>query len=188
FLTITPDRAVQACSFSTARHPFENFAQLKEIYTRLRRDKPLAGVGGCTRAAFPEAAAPLSDNTVWLWSERAGNNSSTYTMLADFCDAQTAQDAAEILQKFFDDVHRYYKQWNQDNGLDTDTLWRATQAEGLPPPVADFIERYELDVSSYTHGVKDNVDAPTIVGVGRQLLLHHSYCMSFDSRFFQVFF
>lgn len=188
FLTITPDRAVQACSFSTQRHPFETFAELKALHAALRQARPAADTGGCTRAAFSQQPPAVEANTVWLWQDRAGNNSSTYTLLAEFCDPQTAQDAAEILQQFFADVHRFYKKWSIANGADHRTQWRSAQAMALPPPVVDFIEKYELDVTTYQHGILDNTNAPTIVGLGRQLLLHHQYCLGLDTALFRVFF
>ena len=189
FLTITPDRAVQACSFSTERHPFETFEDLKAIYSRLRQERPEARVGGCTRSMFSRPAPQAASDTVWLWSERAGNNSSTYTLIASFCDEQTARDAAEILQSFFADVHRFYREWGVKNNVDlSSSLWGVTNIMELPQPVVDFISRYEMPIDRYEHGIKSSPDAPTIVGVGKQLLLYHGYNLGLDTRFFQVFF
>ncbi len=56
FLVITPDRAVQPCSFHHERIPFATFAELRAIYEQLRARRPAASVAGCTRAAFATTA------------------------------------------------------------------------------------------------------------------------------------
>jgi hypothetical protein len=59
FLVITPDRAIQPCSFHHARISFETFDDLRRIYGDLRERRPRAAIEGCTRAQFGAAAPDL---------------------------------------------------------------------------------------------------------------------------------
>ena len=59
FLVITPDRAVQPCSFHPERIPFETFAELQAIYEQLRVRRPESSVTGCTRRLFTVAKAEV---------------------------------------------------------------------------------------------------------------------------------
>ncbi len=52
FLVITPDRAIQPCSFHHERIPFSTFADLQRIYFELQSRRPPAMIGGCTRQDF----------------------------------------------------------------------------------------------------------------------------------------
>ena len=55
FLVITPDRAVQPCSFHSEKMPFKTLEELKAIYQRFRGERRASPIVGCTRSLFSGA-------------------------------------------------------------------------------------------------------------------------------------
>ena len=70
------------------------FAELQAIYHRLRSERPEAQIRGCTRAHFRKTVPAgkttpnAANNNRWMWTERAGNNSTAYPLIAGSCDEQ----------------------------------------------------------------------------------------------------
>ena len=194
FLVITPDRAVQACSFGAARIPFSTFDELQAIYARLRAARPAAEVGGCTRACFSgQAPAPPVVDTMWQWSARAANNSGDFTLIGEFTDASTARAAAAELRQLYAEIHDYFHAWNREHGVDARTFWAANAEhrgppDGVPPPVAAFVARHHLGLDEYDHGITDSTDLPTIVALGCHLLIFHRYNLSLDLDLLEAFY
>ena len=63
-LMITPDKQVQACSFAREKTPFETIDDLRRIWSEMRRDRPHARTGGCTRELFPKSDARVVSDRV----------------------------------------------------------------------------------------------------------------------------
>src|SRR5262249_17927048 len=59
FLTITPDKRVEACSFHHESPRFETLEDLARIWEEMRARRAPARIGGCTRRAFEGARRPL---------------------------------------------------------------------------------------------------------------------------------
>ena len=100
-LVITPDQAVQPCSFHQEKIPFRTIAELKEIYHDLRQRRPATSVCGCTRSLFAECQSDTtaSGSRFWVWNARASNNSGDWTIVGRFETADEARQAAESLRE-----------------------------------------------------------------------------------------
>lgn len=192
FLAIAPDRTAHACSFSSRRFPFETIEDLQRIWTHLCDARPPADAEGCTRERFAALGqvACCSVDTVWQWSARASNNSGDSTVLAEFCDDATAELAASELRRFFEELHRFYRDLNQERGFAEDTFWNAVRVcdDEVPPPVAEFARKHGFKLETYSHGIRDTTETPTVASFGKQLALYHDYLMGFDSVFLERYF
>lgn len=116
FVSITPDRRVQSCSFQDASFPVESAADVLRIWSRERDALAQASArDGCARAV----AAPMDGGggpraaSVRVWQQFSGNNSGECIMVARF---ETAEDAekylAELLPGFVAD-EAYSAAWRE---------------------------------------------------------------------------
>jgi MoaA/NifB/PqqE/SkfB family radical SAM enzyme len=190
FLVITPDRAVQACSFANTRHPFETFEDLRRIYTELRAQRPEAGVPGCTRSLFVPGKAPASDReSAWVWRAAASNNSGDWTIAARFCDADTATRVAESLRELAR-AHEAFlaspegEKWIEDLGYD---------GSHPTPPLSRFAEAHGFDWKAHGEGLwweENGCGAPVLTAgaIGDAVIVYHPYCMGLPETPFRTFF
>lgn len=93
FVTITPDRRLQACSFQDDGQPFVDAADLLQQW-RARHASLLAPSRrrGCARLAggAPAAQTPSVADGVRVWQAFSGNNSSECHLVGRFADAASA--------------------------------------------------------------------------------------------------
>lgn len=195
FLVITPDRAVQACSFADRRTPFDTFADLARIYAELRAQRPAANVSGCTRPLFvmQEAAAvapPPAREAAWVWQAAASNNSGDWTIVARFCDEATAAQAAREIGAL-GRAHDAFlaseegKVWLQQNYYDSTVP---------TPPLLELAQRHGIDWETVRPDEGLNWEAAgegapvlTAGAVGNAMVVFHPYCMFLPDNFFQMY-
>ena len=194
FLVITPDRAIQPCSFHHTRIPFETFDDLRRIYTELRERRPLAEIGGCTRDQFAAAApaAPAVDATpreeLWTWHARAANNSGDWTIVGRFNDQTAAQRVADELRALAREHDAFLasaegQAWLESNGYDG----------SLPtPPLRAFAARhgFEWPHDGGLWWEEDGGGAPVLTAgvVGDAVVVFHPYCMGLSEDGFRMLF
>ncbi len=183
FLVITPDRAVQPCSFHHERIPFETFSDLQVIHADLRARRASACIDGCTRASFVERPQPAG---VFVWKVRASNNSGTYTVLGRFATTDEAVCTAVSLEE----VAQAHVQWLQTH---PDFERYDAKSEHVPatPPLLEFGRAHGFawdeglwwecddghDMQSFSAHVIDNT-----------VIIHHPYAMGSGWRNFEKFF
>jgi hypothetical protein len=191
FLVITPDRAVQPCSFHADRIPFESFEDLKAIYERFRSQRPASSVAGCTRRLFSTAVSevPAQTPAVWVWQARASNNSGDWTIVGRFQTAERAQEAAKSLRELAR-AHEAFlaspegHQWLEKNDY----------MGNIPsPPLRIFGELHGFDWTGKSDGLwweGDGFDAPVLTAgaVGSSIVVYHPYCMGLPEHPFKEFF
>jgi MoaA/NifB/PqqE/SkfB family radical SAM enzyme len=186
FLVITPDRAVQACSFSTEKFSFDSFAELQAIYRQLQTRKPAALISGCTRSLFRKVAAPQPTAAAWVWQARASNNSGDWTIAAKFCDVQTAQQAAQSLRELAraheqflasDEGQAFVEGNGYDGSIPTPTLKEFGRAHG-----------FEWDEGLWWE--EDGCGAPVLTAgvIGDTVVVYHPYCMGLQEAPFRELF
>lgn len=97
FVTVTPDRRLQACSFQDDGLPFVDAADLlrrwREQHERLAAAAPRRGCARHEREALPgdrSVDAPPAAG-IRVWQAFSGNNSSECHLVARFADAESAQ-------------------------------------------------------------------------------------------------
>jgi len=191
FLVITPDQAVQPCSFHHERVPFETIEDLKAIYLDLRTRKPATSTPGCTRTLFPlTVAAPSRPNArFFVWQAYGSNNSGDWTIVGRFRTPDGAKKAAQSLREL-SRAHEAYlasaagQQWLNDNGY----------YGGIPsPPLRQFGEAHGFDWSAKKEGLwweEDGCGAPVLTAgaVGDAVVVYHRYCMGLPETPFRRFF
>jgi hypothetical protein len=190
FLVITPDQAVQPCSFHHERIPFETFDELRRIYDELRQRRPAASVGGCTRRQFvPLAPTRTASRGVWFWQARASNNSGDWTIVGRFRSVELAQQAAEALRRL-SRAHEAFlaspegQAWIEDH--DYYGLWPT-------PPIQEFGKAHGFEWSGDGEGLwweEDGCGAPVLTAgaVGDAVVVYHPYCMGLPEGPFREFF
>jgi hypothetical protein len=191
FLVITPDRAVQPCSFHHERIPFETLDDLQRIYAELRARKPAAAIGGCTRSAFvPVEAAPRDPEVdAYVWTAHSSNNSGDWTIVGEFKTAEEAKKAAESLRELARSHEAFLASpeghaWMERNEYDG----------SIPsPPVRAFGEAHGFKWEKAGEGLwweEVGAGAPVLTAgaVGRTVVVYHPYCMGLPKGPFKRFF
>jgi MoaA/NifB/PqqE/SkfB family radical SAM enzyme len=191
FLVITPDRAVQPCSFHHQRIPFETFEELQAIYGDLRARREKASIPGCKRPLFidlPSDGLPAAPGR-WVWHARASNNSGDWTIVGRFQTTEEAQQAAESLRELAR-AHEAFlaspegQQWLKGHGYDG----------SLPtPPLRLFGQEHGFDWTGENDGLcweEDGCGAPVLTAgaVGNAIVIYHPYCGGLPERPFREFF
>jgi len=190
FLVITPDRAIQPCSFHQERIAFETFEDLQAVYRQLRARRPAAEARGCTRTLFsllPTVAEPTPG--VFLWHAHSSNNSGYYTILGRFETKDAAQKVAESLREL---ARAHETFLASPEGHD----WiKAREYDGSypTPPLQQFGEAHGFDWSKYGDGLwweQDGVGAPvlTVGAIENTVVVYHVYCMGLPEEPFRAFF
>lgn len=194
FLVITPDRAIQPCSFHHARIPFETFDDLRRIYTELREHRPLAEIRGCTRDEFAEAARESQASheprreELWAWHARAANNSGDWTIVGRFNDPADAQRIADELRALAREHEAFLaseagQDYVKSNGYDG----------SIPtPPLRAFGARhgFEWPDDGGLWWEEDGSSAPVLTAgtVGDAVVVYHPYCMGLPEDAFRTLF
>jgi MoaA/NifB/PqqE/SkfB family radical SAM enzyme len=190
FLVITPDQAIQPCSFHHERIPFEDFDDLQRIYADLRSRRPVAQIDGCTRQQFVQLnpPAPVSSSGIWLWHARSSNNSADCTIVGRFRSVDLARQAAEALRQLsraheaflanpegqvWLEEHDYYGSWPT-------------------PPLQQFGKAHGFDWSKEGEGLwweEDGCGAPVLTAgnVGDAVVVYHPYCMGLPEEPFRQY-
>ena len=192
FLVITPDRAIQPCSFHHERIPFATFEELRTIYHEMRLRRPPAQIGGCTRRLFvtPRSSGPEPTQTrAWTWQARAANNSGDWTIIGRFSSETQAARVAQGLQEL---ARRHEAFLASEAGR----IWvEEHDYEGtMPtPPLQDFGQRHGFDWSQDGDGLwweEDGAGAPVLTAgvVGDAVVVYHPYCMGLPEDPFRTFF
>jgi len=194
FLVITPDRAVQPCSFHHERIPFDTFDELRSIYGNFRLQRQSACVRGCTRqlfslpsiSTFPEK--PLH-NSIWIWQAHASNNSGDWTIVGRFQNAGAAEKACKSLQELAR-AHEAFMSSPEGHAW----IVNNDYACGIPtPPLQEFGRQHGFDWTEENDGLdweEIGCGAPmlTVGVVGDTVVVYHPYCMGLPERPFQDFF
>jgi hypothetical protein len=189
FLVITPDRAVQPCSFHHERTPFETFEDLQAIYAGLRCRRPATTTPGCTRAEFTRVESSSRSLGVWAWQARAGNNSGDWTIVGRFREATDASKAAEALRELAR-AHEAFLASPEGNQWLIDNQYHG----GIPtPPLRKFGEAHGFDWTKDGEGLwweEDGAGAPVLTAgaVGKTVVVYHPYCMGLPEEPFRKFF
>lgn len=187
-LVITPDRAVQPCSFHHERIPFETFDELKAIYADLRRRRPAANVLGCTRPQFVNLSTrPVQTSTgVWAWSARSSNNSGDWTIVGRFQDATQAVEAAELLRQLSRAHEAFLASIEGQVWLDKHT------DDDPSPPMQQFGADHGFRWTKSGTGLsweENAAGAPVLTAgaVGDCVVVYHRYCMELPEVPFREF-
>jgi MoaA/NifB/PqqE/SkfB family radical SAM enzyme len=179
FLVITPDRAVQPCSFHQERVPFETFEDLKRIYLEMRVRKPEARIQGCTRARFQPAAA-LVDG-VYLWQAYASNNSGDATIVGRFRTSGEAERAAAAVRELAS-AHEHFLASPEN------AEWDEIQPT---PPMRKFGEAhgFEWPEDEGMSWEEQAWGAPQLTAgaVSNHVVLYHHYCVGLPTGAFGKF-
>jgi MoaA/NifB/PqqE/SkfB family radical SAM enzyme len=180
FLVITPDRAVQPCSFHHERVPFETFEDLKRIYLDMRVRKPEARIQGCTRANFQPATA-LGDG-VYLWQAHASNNSGDATIVGRFRTSDEAERAATALRELASAHERFLSSQGNEE-------WDEFEPT---PPMRTFGEAhgFEWPDDEGMSWEEQAWGAPRLTAgaVANHVVLYHHYCMGLPAGALGQFF
>ena len=117
FISITPDRRVQSCSFQDASLPIASADDVLRIWRERRAEllRP-SSRDGCARAGAPRAiedVVPPGGTSVRVWRSFSGNNSGECIMVARFATVADA-DAylAELLPGYVPDAE-YSAAWRE---------------------------------------------------------------------------
>jgi hypothetical protein len=156
FLTVTPDRRLQACSFQDEALPFVDAA---DALRRWRAGRgPLSAASprrGCARQERRERLmGPRGTTGLRVWQAFSGNNSSECHLVARFRDEA---DAERLLARLTGLPRTEVAPW-----------WELFEREGVAGPYMRYEERH------HTYGF----EPPESVGVvGRALVAHHDYTL-----------
>lgn len=191
FLVITPDQAMQPCSFHHERIPFADFDELRAIWADLAARRSAARVGGCTRSDFvPVTELRPSAPEQFVWHARAGNNSGAWTIVARFCSDEEASSAAAALREL-SRAHEIFLASSEGQAF-----LEANDYDGsIPtPPLRAFGEAHGFDWSQDGDGLwweEDGCGAPVLTAgaLGDTVVVYHPYCMGLPeeplARFFR---
>jgi MoaA/NifB/PqqE/SkfB family radical SAM enzyme len=189
FLVITPDRAVQPCSFHHERIPFETFEDLRAIHAGLRSRRPATTAPGCTRAEFVWLGSQSRSVGVWFWQERAGNNSGDWTIVGRFREASDASRAAEALRELARAHEAFLASPEGYQWLIASEYF----GNNPTPPLRKFGDAHGFDWTKDGDGLwweEDGAGAPvlTVGAVGQTVVVYHPYCMGLPEEPFRKFF
>jgi MoaA/NifB/PqqE/SkfB family radical SAM enzyme len=191
FLVITPDRAVQPCSFHHERIPFETFEDLTAIYHDLRARKPATHTSGCTRTLFPllPSTPTRPAARVFVWQAYGSNNSGDWTIVGRFRTQEEAQRAAQSLRELARAHEAYLASAEGQESI------KANGYDGsIPtPPLRQFGEAHGFDWSRPGDGLwweEDGSGAPVLTAgaVGDSVVVYHPYCMGLPEEPFRQLF
>ena len=175
FLVITPDQAVQACSFDRGRIPFADFSELESIYHDLREQRAGLPVGGCTRSDFSPHDTP---DGVFLWEAFASNNSGSYTLLGEFRTPEDASRAAQLVDTL---LRAHARHLCHDRSPITDWILAQFKSFHVPPsaPLRAFGIRNEVVWQPAPYWNEGHMeDEPVeVAAFGNQLGVDFGYCL-----------
>lgn len=190
-LVITPDQAIQPCSFHHEKIPFASIEDLQAIYQDLRRRRPQANVCGCTRSRFAAVPPPElpAAGKLWMWRARASNNSGDWTSVGRFQTPEQARQAAESLRELSraheaflasPEGHQWLVEHNYYGSFPT-------------PPLELFGQQHGFDWDQEGQGLwweEDGTGAPVLTAgaVGNCVVVYHPYCMGLPEQVFRDFF
>lgn len=179
-LVITPDRAVQPCSFHHERIRFDSFEDLQRIYSDFRNRKPAATINGCTRADFQPVAPPPP--SVYLWHAHASNNSGDATIVGRFRTAAEAERAAAAIREVAAAHERFMATPEAQDG----------DPAAITPPLNLFAEAhgFEWPEEDSLWWEEQAYGAPQLTAgaLGNHVILYHDYCMGLPQEAFARFF
>ncbi len=181
FLVITPDRAVQACSFQQSRIPFDTFEDLQRIYEEMRAERPHAEVRGCTRGLFSgRAQVAPREETAWVWRAFASNNSGSFTVVARFCDEEAARRAAKELSEVARAHDAYLGSLSPEAWRDEAEGWVGVRPS---PPLRAFGEAHGVDWSDKDAGMNweeigEGGPALSARTIGNAVVVYHPYALT----------
>ena len=102
FVSITPDRRVQSCSFQDASFPIETAADVLSVWNG-QREALAHGASreGCARSGGVRAARSRRSASLRVWQSFSGNNSGECVMVARFATVEDAESfLAELVPGF----------------------------------------------------------------------------------------
>lgn len=191
FLVITPDQAVQPCSFHHERIPFETLDDLKRIYSELRARKPAAAIAGCTRTQFvPLEPTPRgAKGDAYVWSAHSSNNSGDWTIVGEFKTAEEARKAAESLRELARSHEAFLASPAGQAWLEKNEYYGNIPS----PPIRAFGEAHGFRWEKDGEGLwweEDGAGAPVLTAgaVGKTVVIYHPYCMGLPKGAFKRFF
>lgn len=190
FLVITPDRAIQPCSFHHERIPFETFEDLQAIYHELQSRQPAAETAGCTRSLFPlSVLPPLVKADVYVWQAHASNNSGDYTIVGRFMTEEEARKAANSLRELARAHEAFLASPEGHEWLKA----RGYNGSFPTPPLQLFGEKHGFTWNAEGEGLwweEDGAGAPVLTtgAVGSTVVVYHPYCMGLPVETFRQFF
>ena len=115
FVSLTPDRRVQACSFQDDSLPVESAAQILDLW-RTRQDiltRPAPRIG-CTRRPSMRTLSLPRGPAVALWRAFSGNNSGECILIGKFESCAEAQRyLAELRPGWSPDGDEYSAEWRE---------------------------------------------------------------------------
>jgi MoaA/NifB/PqqE/SkfB family radical SAM enzyme len=191
FLVITPDKAIQPCSFHHERIPFDTFDDSQRIYRDLKERRPAAYVGGCSREQFVTLPTPATVPTtgMWLWQAHASNNSGDWTIVGKFRSAELAKQAAEALRVLSRAHEAFLASPEGHAWIEANEYYG-----GRPtPPLQKFGEAHGFEWSGDDQGLwweEDGGGAPVLTAgaVGDTVVVYHEYCMGLPEEPFRKYF
>jgi MoaA/NifB/PqqE/SkfB family radical SAM enzyme len=190
FLVITPDRAIQPCSFHDQRIPFETFDDLRRIYGELRQQRPPAKVNGCTRQQFVQLELPATASRgTWIWSAFSSNNSGDWTIVGRFKSVELAHQAADALHQL-SRAHEAFVSSPEGHAWLKEHDYYGTWPT---PPLQQFGVAHGFDWSTNGDGLwweEEGCGAPVLTAgaVDNSVVVYHPYCMGLPEAPFRKFF
>jgi MoaA/NifB/PqqE/SkfB family radical SAM enzyme len=115
FVSLTPDRRVQACSFQDESIPAESSEQILEVWRRRHGSltQPASRIG-CTRRLSMRASSLPRGPAVALWRAFSGNNSGECILIGKFESSAEAQRyLAELRLGWAPDGDEYSAEWRE---------------------------------------------------------------------------
>lgn len=114
FLTLTPDKRVQSCSFRDSSLPIESALDVLAIWRERRAylARPSRRVGCARQSALPSLATPLAGpQPPMLWQSFSGNNSGECILLGKFETSEAAQRYLGELASGYAPDEPYSAEW-----------------------------------------------------------------------------
>jgi hypothetical protein len=115
FVSLTPDRRVQACSFQDDSLPAESAAQILDIWRARHRllTQPASRIG-CTRRLPMRPSSSSRGPAVALWRAFSGNNSGECILIGKFeCSAEAQRYLAEVQLGWDPEGDEYSAEWRE---------------------------------------------------------------------------
>lgn len=138
FVSITPDRRLQSCSFQDASFAIESAADVLRVWNEQQESLSRAAPrDGCARARGERSARHSSDPggaSLRVWQAFSGNNSGECIMVAHFVTAEDADKYLAELVPGFVPGEPYSAPWKQlftSERVDTPALEHAQAPEQL---------------------------------------------------------
>lgn len=151
FVSITPDRRVQSCSFQDRSWPGATADEILAVWRRRALELAAPSTrSGCARARLT-LAPPSSPPPIAVWRAFSGNNSGECVLVATFT---TVDDAAAYLAELTPG-------WNVDGAVSA--AWQRLFAdEGVVGPAA---------IARASHGLDEDAGSPReLVAIGASVL------------------